>query len=364
MSFLADLLAKVKQPQTARDIPPNLKNIVHASARKSAGMRRTILLSALLTVAVLTGAYLVYLSKTLPEKSAGDISRPRQEGIQTPEQAEVSTVSKPVTDNPRFAATEAQPPPAPPLKKVAEAGPSDVKEKPSVSSLPSAPRKRSVKGGEILPALEQVIVKESTVSQAGPADESARDTYLYRARELEMKNDHRGALANYKKVLESDKSNFTAMNNIAYLYLKMGLTEEAVTYSRMALEANNNYVPASINLGIASAMSGNIPDAEKYFNHALRLDSNNQDALFNLALLYEKLTDYPKATGYFSKLAGSGSAPGIVGLARVYEKRGDAGEALKIYRTAYANTSLDDKTRAEVKHRIVVLSGKMQGTGN
>ncbi|MBI5739185.1 MAG: tetratricopeptide repeat protein [Nitrospirae bacterium] len=364
MSFLADLLAKVKQPQTARDVPPNLKNIVQASAKKSAGMRRIILLSSLLIVAVLAGVYLVYLSKSLSEKPDGDIGMPRQKRTGAAEQAQVEEARKPDKDNPRVAATETQPPPAPALEKEAKAGPSEKKDKASASSLPSAQRKRSVKGGDILPALEQVIVKESPALKAGPADESARDTYLYKARESEMKGDYRGALGNYQKVLELDRNNFTAMNNMAYLYLKMGLTEEAVTYSTMALQANGNYVPALINLGIASAMSGNVPDAEKYFNRALRIDSNSHDALFNLALLYEKLTDYPKATGYFSKLAGSGSASGLVGLARVYEKRGDAVEALKIYRTAYAGPSLDDKTRAEVKQRIVVLSGKMQGMGN
>ena len=40
MSLLADLLSKIKQPQTKRDVPPNLINIVQGSARKSADRRR------------------------------------------------------------------------------------------------------------------------------------------------------------------------------------------------------------------------------------------------------------------------------------------------------------------------------------
>lgn len=218
------------------------------------------------------------------------------------------------------------------------------------------------KAKEMIPDLEQVIVKNESPGKT--LNEFELDTLLYSAREYEMKNDYQGALLNYKKALETDKNNFVIMNNIAYIYLKLGLTEESVRYSGMASEINKDYIPALINLGVASAKSENISAADAYFNHALKLDPNNKNVILNLAVLYERQMDYPKAHNYFSRLSKSGDLSGTLGLARIYEKQDKAEEALKLYKSAYADNSLDDKTRSEVRQRIILLSGKIQKTGN
>ncbi|RJQ56605.1 MAG: hypothetical protein C4526_01215 [Nitrospiraceae bacterium] len=351
MSLLADLLSKIKPPRTATDIPPNLRNIVQSSARKSVNRRRTVLLSVLFATAVLTGFFVVYLTKSLPEKSAGNIRMSPRERAVTSEQAQVAAhMTNDNKDKPFASPVGAGFKPAPFPEQ---------KEKPAETVKPSGPDEKALKAPDMLPGPEQVIVRQESPAlqfkqEAGPS----QDAWLYSARELEMRNDYQGAIGYYKKILEADSDNFKTMNNIAYLYLKMGLTEEAVKYSRMSLEVNRDYVPALINMGIASAKSGNLADAEERLTHALELDPDNQDILFNLALLYEKQTDYPRASGYFSRLAGSGSVSGSLGLARVHEKQGNTEEALKLYRTAYADSSIDDKTRADVKRRIILLSGK------
>ena len=363
MSLLAELLSKIKQPQTKRDVPPNLKNIVQTSARKSANRRRIILLSVLLAVAVLTGIFLVYFTRTLSEKSVSDIGVPGRERAElterqiqnkegnSPEQPEISKSAESVQP---LKSKE-------PIQDIKAGRPEVVKSKKHEDVSHAAPGIGS-RGKEMLPDLEQVIVKNESPNKS--LSEFELDTFLYSAREFEMKNDYQGALLNYKKVLETDKNNFVVMNNIAYIYLKLGLTEESVRYSQMASEINKDYIPALINLGVASAKSENIPAAENYFNHALKLDPNNQNVILNLAVLYERQMDYPKAHNYFSRLSKSGDLSGTLGLARIYEKQDKAEEALKLYKSAYADNSLDDKTRSEVKQRIIVLSGKIQKTGN
>jgi hypothetical protein len=354
MSLLADLLSKLKPPQTTRDIPPNLRSIVQSSAQKSANRRRVFLLSVLFVVAVLAGFFLVHFINMLSKKPAGTVSAAPERTVVASNQTQTTTPD--VTDK------REKPSTAPVEAGLKSAPASGQKEEPaSPVQLPEPARKFVRGGGSVLPDLEQVIVrKDAPVAQSAAKDESAQDAYLYSARDLELKNDYPGALGYYKKVLGLDHHNFTVMNNIAYLYLKMALPEEAATYARMALEIKGNYVPALINLGIASAVSGDIPNAEESFIHALKREPDNRDALFNLALLYEKKTDYPKASEYFAKLSSLGSVTGTLGLARIFEKQDNPGEALKLYRSAYSDLSLDDETRARVKQRIVVLLNNMQ----
>jgi tetratricopeptide (TPR) repeat protein len=363
MSLLADLLSKIKQPQTKRDVPPNLKNIVQTSAQKSASRRRIILLSVLFAVSTITGIFLVYFTRTLSEKSVSNIGAPARERAELTERQiqnkEGNTSGQPEISK---SAESVQPlKTKEPIQDIKVGKPEVVKPKKHEDVSQAAPGIGS-RGKEILPNLEQVIVKKESPNKS--LSEFELDTFLYSAREHEMKNEYQGALLNYKKVLETDKNNFVIMNNIAYIYLKLGLTEESVRYSQMAFEINKDYIPALINLGVASAKSENISAAEDYFNNALKLDPNNQNVILNLAVLYERQRDYPKAYNYFSRLAKSGDLSGTLGLARVYEKQDKAEEALKLYKSAYADNSLNDKTRSEVKQRIIVLSGKIQKSGN
>jgi len=357
MSLLADLLSKLKPPQTTRDIPPNLRSIVQSSAQKSANRRRIFLLSVLFVVAVLAGFFLVHFIKTLSEKPAGTVSATPERTIAASNQTQTATPDiNDMREKPSTSPGEAGLKSAPAGQKEEPAGP---------VQLPEPARKPVRGGGSVLPDLKQVIVrKDAPVAQASAKDESAKDAYLYSARDLELKNDYQGALGHYKTVLELDNSDFTVMNNIAYLYLKMALPEEAATYARRALETKKDYVPALINLGIASAVSGDIPSAEGSFIHALKHEPDNRDALFNLALLYEKKTDYPKASEYFVRLSRLGSVTGTLGLARIFEKQDNPREALKLYRSAYADLSLDDRALAELKKRIALLSGMIQKSGN
>lgn len=345
MSLLADLLSKIKQPQTAREIPPNLKGIVLDSARRSANRRRIILLSVLITVAVLTGVFLVYFTRSLSERTTSDISiappqRPAVPSRQTPAETARPAEQKPVT-------------------QVHEAVPSKETVRPA-DTEPSRPVQKQNQRAAFspVPNLAQVIVKKEAPSKG--ENESEIDKYLYAAREFEMKNDAQGALANYKKVLEIDTDNYTAMNNIAFIYLKMGLFEEAARYSDMALETRNDHVPALINRGIASAGSGDIAAAEAYLDRALKIKPDDRYILLNLAVLYERKSDYQKAVEYFSRLSASGDVSGTIGQARIYEKQGMNTEALDIYKRVYTDGSLDEKTRAEVKQRIVILSGRVR----
>jgi Tfp pilus assembly protein PilF len=363
MSLLADLLSKIKQPQTKRDVPPNLINIVQGSARKSADKRRIVLLACLFAVAILTGIFLVYFTRTLSERSASDISiTPRRQVLTAEKQLQGGEGTAPGHPEISKSAETVQPSKSKEAVQSKEtAVPAVVASKKQERAVHSAPApERKVK--DILPRLEQVIVKQEAPDTI--RNESGIDAFLYSASELEMKKDYHGALANYKKALVIDQNNYIIMNNIAYIYLSLGLISESVNYSKKVLELNKDYVPALINIGIASAKSGDISAAEGYLDQALKLDPDNKNVLLNIAVLNELQMNYSRAFEYFSRLMKSGDVSGMLGLARIYEKQEKTEEALKLYKTAYADSSLDDKARAEVRQRIIVLSNRGQKTEN
>ncbi len=65
MSLLADLLAKIKQPESKREVPPNLQTIVQESAKRSGNRRKIILLACIFAVAVISGLSVAYFGRSL-----------------------------------------------------------------------------------------------------------------------------------------------------------------------------------------------------------------------------------------------------------------------------------------------------------
>lgn len=192
-------------------------------------------------------------------------------------------------------------------------------------------------------------------SRAERNDTSRIDAYLYSARTYEIHNDYSNALANYKKALDIDKNNITILNNIAYIYLQLGIMEDSVKYAQMALNLNGDYVPALINMGIAQAGSGNDREAEDSLKRAVALDPDNQAAFFNLALLHEQRENYNEAFHYYLQLAKLGNAGGALGQARIYEKQNKTEEALQQYKNVYALDSADADTKIRARQRIQAL---------
>ena len=219
MSLLADLLSKIKQPQTKRDVPPNLLNIVQSSAKRSADRRRIVLLASLFGVAILAGVLLVYFTRSLSERSESDISiTPRQQAqVEEKHQQIMEAVAPADPEIPGLAETVQPSKAKEALQTKERAAPAVVSSKKQERVSSSAPSLEG-RGKNILPDLEQVIVKQEAPNNILNASDI--DAFLYSASELEMKKDYQGALANYKKALELDRNNYIVMNNIAYIYYR------------------------------------------------------------------------------------------------------------------------------------------------
>jgi tetratricopeptide (TPR) repeat protein len=177
-----------------------------------------------------------------------------------------------------------------------------------------------------------------------------------------MRKDFTSALSTYKEALEIDGGHVMVLNSIAYIYLKLGLEQESLQYAHRAEEQDVDYTPALINLGIAYAKTGNAGAAEYYLDRAFRLEPDNKQAIFNLALLHEKKKSYDYAADFFLKLIRLGDSSGTLGLARTYEMQGKNREALKVYKNAALKGPFDQKTKRQIRQRIMMLQNEGEGT--
>jgi tetratricopeptide (TPR) repeat protein len=338
MSLLADLLSKVKHTGSKGDIPPNLKNIVYTSARQSTHRRRLIIISVFLTVFIISGIVIIYSLQNLRGVSDKEADMRRD----VPEKTVAGIDMQSQIERDRLKV----------LKQEDSVEKPDIEIKEMLKAEKSQPLKEHDE--------KTIVTEKKEISRIERIDTFERDAYLYAARDYELKKDYSKALSLYKKVLEIERGNATVINNIAYILLHLGLIEESIKYSQMAVDINKDYVPALINLGVAHTRLGKITAAEGYFKKAFALEPDNQSVIFNLAIFYEKQNDYGAASEYYTKLIRLGEIEGFLGLARVYEKEDRIEEALKIYQSIYSLDSIDDKTRILVDQRIFLLTEKLE----
>ncbi len=389
MSMLADILSKVPQPASKREVPPNLKNIVKAASGLSAYKKKIIILSAIFIVSVLSGIFFLQYVKSLSGESDIIISSTSPDIVRRHIREEQPVTSEssglPQSGNHEEAGKLNE---APEETQPAMSGKEPVGILQEEGTLLPKVISRNEDNGEVRQRLagkpDGNAPVDGSHQKAGVKDAAAKpdepinnlkpdnhpsqvkqdvdtyrvDAYLYGAREYEMKGDYSKALVNYKKALEMDRSNYAVINNIAYIYLRLNLVDESIAYSRMALDINKDNPPALINLGIAYARSGDMTSAKECLNNAFRLEPDNRDVILNLAILHERQGQFQEAAGYFTRLVKSGDMDGALGLARVYEKQGQMDGAIKLYRNVYEHKSADDKMKTYARQRMILLNNR------
>jgi len=363
MSLLADLLAKIKQPPSTRDVPPNLRNIVRSSARQAGNRKKIILLACIFAAAVASGLMLIYWGKSFvgtesPMSVPAGI-KAEKPALPVAEAPQEMNVSSPAVNAPGPAAAPGTPPDTAgtDIREAGGAVPEDAAAAPASDDTNPAVPSAALKEAPVKQnAGRQEASAENRKKPSAVPDASAkRDMYLYAARKFEMSNDYRQALSNYREALKIDTGNVTVMNNIAFMYLKLNLPAEAISYARMALDHNDVYIPAFINMAIANAQLGNYDAAERYLNDASRLDPEDQAVLLNLAVLHERQEHYSRAAELYARLGRLGSGEGLLGEARMYEKLGDTGRAAELYRIIAESGSVEAGVRTAARRRLGAL---------
>ncbi len=369
MSLLADLLSKAKndgEKNTA--VPPHLATIITRASDKKKRQTRFVIVAAVVLFIVIVGFGAVYYMDIYMKPSGMLKTAVAPKTAPPPPQAPVrGAAGIPAAEPPQKTET----PPAPKVnvipeepKKTAEA----AAVPPKTDIPPAEPKAAKPALTQAEPAVtvrgagKQPPSSTSSVTQERPkrgaiedGRKGDRDAALYAAKNYEESGNLSQAVANYKKALQLDGKNYIIMTSLSGALIKTGAYAESIQYSRFALNTNRDYVPAMINLAVASIQLGNLPEGEQSLLKARSLEPVNKSVLFNLALLYENQKRYREAYGVYEKIAAGGNVQGLIGMGRVLEKEGKRDEAKKLYRNILSSSSIDAATKQYANERIVAL---------
>lgn len=339
MSILAELLKKGDKRQEGGEILPGLQQAVTSADKSPDKRRRTYLLVAALAAVTVAGGglLLVYFQTQTPTHQI------------VPNQQAVQAVVAPVPQS-QPSSSKTAVAPSPPAEATAEVTPVKtvrpvLKKYPVRLAASGAKKSETQAQEEVQPKEQKPVVK----------DRATIDAWLFAARTAETRHDYTLAMTKYRKVLEADPQNYRIMNNLASICLNLGLHDQALFYANQALRLKVDYVSALVNGGIAQGRLGNEAGARAMLSRAVVSEPANRQALYNLALSQERGNALDDALTSWRRLADTGDARGLLGMARIKERRGENQEALRLYHEVTTRPEAGQQVKESARERIGVL---------
>lgn len=140
----------------------------------------------------------------------------------------------------------------------------------------------------------------------------------------------------YLQLLEADKANISALNNLAIIHQFELEFDQAVSCLEQAIQIDPNFVDAHCNLGLVHLRQKNYEAAVSSFDRALVLDPYCVQAKINLGNLYLEKDEFAKAASFYEQalllapeMAGIHNNLGITA-----QKRGKLEDAISYYKKA------------------------------
>ena len=358
MSLLVDLLSKARTKESKKDIPPGLRRTVADGTSKKRARRKVIILSVLVLIVFLAGFGTVYVMETFKASLATTIATKTdlRPSIPTENIRDTGPPNPSKTEPPVSTATLA------PKALLPETGPQGKPQSAGESS-PGVVSRVAKDGEPDIPTTLKTQAKSpgktgtsESLSVEKTQQKTNRDVYLYAAKTHEARHEFRQALEYYMKILELDPANYVVMNNISSLFIHLKSYNEALLYSKRALDVKANYVPSLINAGISQVSLGNFSDGEGLLTRAVTIEPSNKVATFNLAVLYEKQGSYDRAYESYFNLSQMRDVDGCLGAARILEREGRNTEAARFYREILTIESAAPSIRQFANQRLGQLT--------
>jgi Tfp pilus assembly protein PilF len=358
MSLLVDLLSKTRTKESKKDIPPGLRRTVVDGTYKKKTRRKVIILSVLVLIVFLAGFGTIYVTEMFKASLSTTIATKTHARQPTPT-SNIRDEGPPNLSKIEPHVNTATPPPK---TLLTETGP---QEKPK-SAGESSPRMASNVAKDSEPSIPATVKTQvQGIGKTGTSEKlniekgqqkTNKDVYLYAARTHEARSEFKQALDYYMRALELDPANYIVMNNIAGVYIRLKLYNEALSYSNKALEVKTNYVPSLINAGIAQVSLGNFSEGEGFLTRAATIEPLNKLAIFNLAVLCEKRGSNDRAYENYFNLSQMRDVDGCLGAARILERQGRNAEAARFYREILTIESAAPSIRQFANQRLGQLT--------
>lgn len=358
MSLLADLLSKKNssEPSGGKDIPPTLTRSHGLPAKVRSLKSRYAVISVITATTIALGVLAM-------SQFGGLVPYLTNKPVQVPQPSKQPVAATPAAPTLQSAAA----PPAPPQgiepEKPAVPAPENKHARKSPSTRVKIVRRRQPVRTDVKPQLAAVQSPRLAASSksapvaasAGKIDTAKRDALLYAARSAEQASDWRLALANYRKAQKIDPDNFVIMNNTSAALNNLGMFDDGAKEAKRALGKKPDYVPAMVNAAIAYSSKGNSQEALRLFSEAAIADPGNRSLVINLGILQERTGKLDDAQTTYRPLANDGDPLALQGMARVYERKGNRGEAVRTYRQIMGLPNASPALKKEVKSRILHL---------
>ncbi len=355
MSLLVELLSKLKRDRKGKAISPMIEQV----AKKRRGSR--VFYLAVVLMAVLSIASGFMLVSILQSRKSTTLRVERAEKEKS--EMEPAPVIKKKTESEKVVVSQVKPSESKSETKKAEPINSEAErpleqDKGKTSSPVAAKEKAETKKPEPKKPTSSVA-KENTGVKPPPVTkkrENAVDYFLYSALKAERKGRYKEAFQGYSKALQIRQKDALILNKLSYLSLKLGDIQAAINYANRALRIEPDSVEAMLNLSVALFRAGRIDEAEEWLDRAYRLSPEDERVIYNLAVFHERKGELERAEALYRELFSRGLLRGILGLARIEERRGNSKKALEYYSLALKHRGIKTGTRRFIEGRVSALS--------
>lgn len=150
------------------------------------------------------------------------------------------------------------------------------------------------------------------------------------------------------------------LTNVGILYSSMGYYKKASKHLHRAIELDENYIDALINLSEVQRRLGDLQNAQTTIQKALQVDSNNIYANKQIALIHKTKGEFSNAIGDYTRILNTlpDDVDTLLSLAEIYVTLNINDEALNLYQRALA-TQPDLKNNLFLKGTIHQIYNKL-----
>lgn len=183
-----------------------------------------------------------------------------------------------------------------------------------------------------------VIEKESLVVQQQERQSPDRieaKQILLKAQAAEKAEDYENAVLLYEQAFEKWNDNVQIANKISSIYLgPLRQNAKALYFTQKALGIDPKNQFALLQGGIASANMQNYTEAERFFSQSVRGPKPSKEAFLNFAAFKEDRKNYSESLSIINEhdRQYGKSLDSMLAAARVNDKSGNAGQAVRCYR--------------------------------